>query len=334
MRALTMNGARPRRREQPAGHQNEPDTATRRCPGAAGATAAVVRHQVGVERPVRRQERVIAGVGEHQDAGIDREAPGSRAGQHTDGDHREDDDHGEADEQRHPVAHPAGVPVRPGAHQRGHEDPEEPLAADEDAHQHRPGRLGHEHRQVGGDDRDHQGHAHRRHPEQHQEPRAGRRCVVGGVTGRHGPVSTRPSRNPGDARTSPSLASAPMHDDEQVATAVQVARLVAAQLPPVGAPPRRRGGRGRHRPSAVRLGGDLGPGRRGRRGPPTRRSLPPAGERERFRDAVGYDDATWRRAAGWALAPALTGIPYYRETVPAFAERGRRTIGHVLASLP
>ena len=59
-----------------------------------------------------------------------------------------------------------------------------------------------------------------------------------------------------------------------------------------------------------------------------------AGERERFRDAVGYDDATWRRAAGWALAPALTGIPYYRETMPAFAERGRRTIRHVLASLP
>ena len=33
------------------------------------------------------------------------------------------------------------------------------------------------------------------------------------------------------------------------------------------------------------------------------------------------------------LAPALTGIPYYWETVPAFAERGLRTVAAVLDDL-
>lgn len=60
--------------------------------------------------------------------------------------------------------------------------------------------------------------------------------------------------------------------------------------------------------------------------------LPPSA-RSRFRDLVGYDDATWRRSRGWALGPALTGIPYYWDTVPAFAERGLRTIEVVLADL-
>ena len=59
----------------------------------------------------------------------------------------------------------------------------------------------------------------------------------------------------------------------------------------------------------------------------------PASARSRFRDLVGYDDATWRRSRGWALGPALTGIPYYWNTVPAFAERGLRTIDIVLADL-
>ncbi|GAA5156580.1 hypothetical protein GCM10023340_44830 [Nocardioides marinquilinus] len=56
-----------------------------------------------------------------------------------------------------------------------------------------------------------------------------------------------------------------------------------------------------------------------------------AGPRAVFRDAVGHDEATWRRARGWALAPALTGIPYYWDTVPAFAQRGQRTVEVVLA---
>ncbi len=55
--------------------------------------------------------------------------------------------------------------------------------------------------------------------------------------------------------------------------------------------------------------------------------------RQRFRERTGYDDATWRRGRGWALGPALTGIPYYWDTVPAFAERGLRTIEVVLGDL-
>ena len=59
----------------------------------------------------------------------------------------------------------------------------------------------------------------------------------------------------------------------------------------------------------------------------------PAHVRAEFRDAVGYDDDTWRRGRGWALGPALTGIPYYWDTVPAFAQRGLRTVAAVLEDL-
>jgi aminoglycoside phosphotransferase (APT) family kinase protein len=59
----------------------------------------------------------------------------------------------------------------------------------------------------------------------------------------------------------------------------------------------------------------------------------PAAARDDFRAAVGYDDDTWRRGRGWALAPALTGIPYYWDTVPAFAQRGLRTVAAVLEDL-
>lgn len=59
----------------------------------------------------------------------------------------------------------------------------------------------------------------------------------------------------------------------------------------------------------------------------------PHGAREVFRERVGYDEATWRRGRGWALGPALTGIPYYWDTVPAFAQRGLRTLDRVLDDL-
>lgn len=60
--------------------------------------------------------------------------------------------------------------------------------------------------------------------------------------------------------------------------------------------------------------------------------LPP-GERAAFREGVDLDDDTWRRGRGWALGPALTGIPYYWDTVPAFAQRGLRTVEVVLSDL-
>jgi aminoglycoside phosphotransferase (APT) family kinase protein len=55
--------------------------------------------------------------------------------------------------------------------------------------------------------------------------------------------------------------------------------------------------------------------------------------RDAYREAVGYDDATWRRACGWALAPSLTGIDYYRHTFPRMAEHGRRMVRAVIAEL-
>jgi aminoglycoside phosphotransferase (APT) family kinase protein len=55
-----------------------------------------------------------------------------------------------------------------------------------------------------------------------------------------------------------------------------------------------------------------------------------AGTRSTWREAMAYDDATWRRARGWALAPAVSGVDYYAKTWPAFAALGRRIIEAVL----
>jgi hypothetical protein len=45
-------------------------------------------------------------------------------------------------------------------------------------------------------------------------------------------------------------------------------------------------------------------------------------------DAVGDP-----RACGWALAPSLSGIDYYRHTFPRMAEHGRRVVRTVIAEL-
>jgi aminoglycoside phosphotransferase (APT) family kinase protein len=58
-----------------------------------------------------------------------------------------------------------------------------------------------------------------------------------------------------------------------------------------------------------------------------------AAARDAYREAIGYDDATWRRACGWALAPSLAGIDYYRHTFPRMAEHGRRMVRAVIAEL-
>lgn len=61
-------------------------------------------------------------------------------------------------------------------------------------------------------------------------------------------------------------------------------------------------------------------------------NLFPAGAtRAQFRAAVGYDDATWARARGWVLAPALQGLRYYRRTRPDLAAVARARIDAVLA---
>lgn len=50
-----------------------------------------------------------------------------------------------------------------------------------------------------------------------------------------------------------------------------------------------------------------------------------------FRSAIGYDDATWARAKGWVLAPALQGLRYYRRSRPDLVTAARRRIGALLA---
>jgi aminoglycoside phosphotransferase (APT) family kinase protein len=53
--------------------------------------------------------------------------------------------------------------------------------------------------------------------------------------------------------------------------------------------------------------------------------------RERYRTALGVDDATWVRGRGWALSVALIVLPYYRETNPALVAQSWTAIRAVLA---
>ncbi len=52
--------------------------------------------------------------------------------------------------------------------------------------------------------------------------------------------------------------------------------------------------------------------------------------RQRFRDLLAVDEATWARARAWVMLPALSGLTYYATSVPAFAERSRRHLEAVL----
>ncbi len=49
--------------------------------------------------------------------------------------------------------------------------------------------------------------------------------------------------------------------------------------------------------------------------------------------AVGHDDATLRRARGWIIAPAVSGVDYYAETFPAMAQRGLDSLRVVIDDL-
>ena len=59
--------------------------------------------------------------------------------------------------------------------------------------------------------------------------------------------------------------------------------------------------------------------------------LLPPGARDLFREALGVDDATWRRGRGRALSQALIALPYYRTRNPAMARAARHVIRTVLA---
>ncbi len=60
-------------------------------------------------------------------------------------------------------------------------------------------------------------------------------------------------------------------------------------------------------------------------------NLLPATARKAFREALGVDDATWRRGRGRTLSQALIALPHYRRTNPAMAGNARHVIRAVLA---
>lgn len=49
-----------------------------------------------------------------------------------------------------------------------------------------------------------------------------------------------------------------------------------------------------------------------------------------FRDALGADDAIWRRARGWALEQAVMQITYYEHTSPGLAAIARETMAEAI----
>lgn len=52
--------------------------------------------------------------------------------------------------------------------------------------------------------------------------------------------------------------------------------------------------------------------------------------RQRFRSALGVDDASWARGRGWALRTPIQGLPYYRDSNPGFAAMSRAVLDQVL----
>lgn len=52
-----------------------------------------------------------------------------------------------------------------------------------------------------------------------------------------------------------------------------------------------------------------------------------------YRASVGLDEAAYRRARGFALAPSISGFTYYRETSPRMSDLGLRTVRQLVASL-
>jgi aminoglycoside phosphotransferase (APT) family kinase protein len=53
--------------------------------------------------------------------------------------------------------------------------------------------------------------------------------------------------------------------------------------------------------------------------------------REAYREALGFDDATWARGRGLALSTSIVALPYYNDTIPVRAEHAKAVIREVLA---
>ncbi len=52
-----------------------------------------------------------------------------------------------------------------------------------------------------------------------------------------------------------------------------------------------------------------------------------------YRDTVGLDEAAYRRGRGHALAPAISGWTYYRDTAPHLSAQSLATVKALIASL-
>jgi len=53
--------------------------------------------------------------------------------------------------------------------------------------------------------------------------------------------------------------------------------------------------------------------------------------REAYREALGFDDATWARGRGLALSTSIVALPYYDDTLPVRATHAKAVIREVLA---
>ncbi len=56
-----------------------------------------------------------------------------------------------------------------------------------------------------------------------------------------------------------------------------------------------------------------------------------AGSRTAFRERVGADEATWRRARGLVVSQGVIALPYYLHSNPSMVAMARRGIGAILA---
>ena len=52
-----------------------------------------------------------------------------------------------------------------------------------------------------------------------------------------------------------------------------------------------------------------------------------------YREALGFDDATWARGRGLALSTSIVALPYYKDTIPSRAQGAIRILRDVLADL-
>ncbi len=58
----------------------------------------------------------------------------------------------------------------------------------------------------------------------------------------------------------------------------------------------------------------------------------PLAARRAYWDALDLDEPTWLRARGWAIAVAISGIPYYWDTFPEFVAECRARLEGILAA--